>query len=401
MNNKTPQVSILGAGVSGITTGIVLQLLGYRTQIIAKDRTDKPLQPDDPEFASLYPSASIIPHSVFGTDIPDYFHDSQHIFELLLQEGVDGVSLNRHYEVFEYEKTVPSYLSQMKNVEHLEKNWRSDPAVPHHPETEYLEGWSFDCLFADWPIYMPQLFRWYEELGGSIELRKIQQQELPPLPSPIINCTGLAGRHLFGYNGLTKILKGHLVSIENAPPPTTSQGQTISYNYNPTAKRYADLEGNPQDVYCYPRSDGWIIGGSRLEGTVDEQGNWSGISPGKNSLQVDGVNLPAPIITLNHAILKKSYEVDLHNFTNRDVAIGYRYISTRDEGLCIERDTFRDSTVIHNYGHGGAGVTLSWGTAAEVARILAKELSPNTRKPGKNTLFKKLQKSLLQLVGNQ
>jgi len=42
----------------------------------------------------------------------------------------------------------------------------------------------------------------------------------------------------------------------------------------------------------------------------------------------------------------------------------------RPAGLRLEAETFGDKTVIHNYGHGGAGVSLSWGTghiAAEKA----------------------------------
>jgi D-amino-acid oxidase len=39
----------------------------------------------------------------------------------------------------------------------------------------------------------------------------------------------------------------------------------------------------------------------------------------------------------------------------------------RKSGLRLERDQLRDGrTVIHNYGHGGAGFTLSWGCAREV-----------------------------------
>ncbi|MDX1637943.1 MAG: hypothetical protein R3281_08245, partial [Balneolaceae bacterium] len=66
MSLNSNVVCIIGAGVNGITTGIVLQLLGYHTRIIAKDRADKPRDPSDPAFASLYPSASVIPHSVAG-----------------------------------------------------------------------------------------------------------------------------------------------------------------------------------------------------------------------------------------------------------------------------------------------------------------------------------------------
>jgi len=39
----------------------------------------------------------------------------------------------------------------------------------------------------------------------------------------------------------------------------------------------------------------------------------------------------------------------------------------RKSGVRLERDQLRDGrTVIHNYGHGGAGFTLSWGCAREV-----------------------------------
>jgi D-amino-acid oxidase len=39
----------------------------------------------------------------------------------------------------------------------------------------------------------------------------------------------------------------------------------------------------------------------------------------------------------------------------------------RRSGVRLERDQLRDGRIaIHNYGHGGAGFTLSWGCAREV-----------------------------------
>jgi D-amino-acid oxidase len=35
----------------------------------------------------------------------------------------------------------------------------------------------------------------------------------------------------------------------------------------------------------------------------------------------------------------------------------------------LEREELGGRTVIHCYGHGGAGVTLSWGCAAEVVGL--------------------------------
>ena len=41
----------------------------------------------------------------------------------------------------------------------------------------------------------------------------------------------------------------------------------------------------------------------------------------------------------------------------------------RDAGFVLKTDKLDDKLLIHNYGHGGAGVTLSWGCAAEVVRM--------------------------------
>jgi len=44
----------------------------------------------------------------------------------------------------------------------------------------------------------------------------------------------------------------------------------------------------------------------------------------------------------------------------------------RKSGVRLERDHLSDGrTVVHNYGHGGSGFTLSWGCAEEVFELTA------------------------------
>ena len=44
----------------------------------------------------------------------------------------------------------------------------------------------------------------------------------------------------------------------------------------------------------------------------------------------------------------------------------------RRSGVRLEGDQLRDGrTVVHNYGHGGSGFTLSWGCAREVLNLVA------------------------------
>ena len=52
-----------------------------------------------------------------------------------------------------------------------------------------------------------------------------------------------------------------------------------------------------------------------------------------------------------------------------DKAVGLR--PSRNE-VRLEADRSDDRMVIHNYGHGGAGVTLSWGCADEVVALVSR-----------------------------
>ncbi|MDX1618753.1 MAG: FAD-dependent oxidoreductase [Balneolaceae bacterium] len=261
----------------------------------------------------------------------------------------------------------------MKGFSRIDRRGQADPELPRLDSPEKLWGWTFDCFFAEWPVYLPFLFRWYEELGGAIEIAELTPESLNRMEGTIVNCLGLGSRFLFDDPAPHRALKGHLVRVADAPPIQTESGKTISYNYNPKREKYADAEGNSQDLYCYSRSDGWILGGSRLEGTIGPDGTWRGTEPEGPLVDVGGIGVPEPILALNDEILSHSYGISMNRYTDRTAKIGYRYIRDQDEGLRLEQVRMGNRRIIHNYGHGGAGVTLSWGCALRIARWIRAE----------------------------
>jgi len=48
----------------------------------------------------------------------------------------------------------------------------------------------------------------------------------------------------------------------------------------------------------------------------------------------------------------------------------------RDGGVRVEREELAGRTLVHDYGHGGSGVTLSWGCADEVLALIAATYAP-------------------------
>ncbi len=385
-------VSILGGGISGITTALTLQLLGYDTVCYAEHliREDTP---DDPRFSSLYPAASVIPHSITTGRLELLLPPSHEIFHILHRIEFPGMRMHRHYELFEYPVEDPSYAGFMRAFNRIEE--AGMPQLPKRPGAGKLHGWLFDCFVTEWPAYPRALYKLYRQSGGTLIQKRLDpaawQEQLPT--DIIVNCTGIWSAELFEDEEPRRVVRGHLLQVKNAPPVRDRQGSIPSYNYSPGAEIYSDPEGVPADVYFYPRSNGWVLGGSRQKGILDGEGHFRPASG-----EPDG-EPPPQIMNLNREILAHTYGIDLNNHADVEVKKGYRYLRRfNGEGLRLEKVRERSKNVIHNYGHGGAGVTISWGCALRVADMVAHPGGKSSQK-GSPHLLELLKEQISKAAG--
>lgn len=367
----TDKITVIGAGVSGVTTALTLQLLGYETEIITdKTVSDISHKNEYPEFASLFPSASVIPHSVYSNRLEELFKQSQAFFYELRKLTFPGLTTHKHFELFEFETDPPNYCDWMLNFSPIDK--LAETQLPQRSENIPLYGWVFDCIFADWSLYFPALIALYRQSGGRITKQKLEHKDISGLSSEIvINCAGTGGPLLFDDPSEDQlIMRGHLLHKAEAPLITNNAGKIISYNYTPQPDVYSDADGNACDVYCYPRKDGWILGGSRQLGQLTKDNKWENVEE-SSAYTIKEIKFPRQIIDLNNEIIDHSYGHSLDVSDDITPTVGYRYIQNRKNGLRLEQENISDKIVYHNYGHGGAGVTLSWGCAIEIAHQIS------------------------------
>ena len=375
----TEKITVIGAGVSGITTALTLQLLGFETEIVTdKKPSDIANKNNYPEFASLFPSASVIPHSVYSPQLEELFKQSQSFFYELRKHVFPGVTTHKHFEVFEFEADQQEYCNWMPNFTVFDE--LAETEIPRRSNDKPLYGWLFDCIFADWSLYFPALIALYQQSGGTITQQKLKQEDISDLSSEVvINCSGTGGPMLFDDPSENQlIMRGHLLHKTQAPLITTKDGEIVSYNYTPQPSVYSDAEGNACDVYCYPRKDGWILGGSRQVGQLTNDNIWENFGE-TSAYTINEIPFPKQIIDLNNEILNHTYDHSLEVSDNITPSVGYRYIRNRKNGLRLEKDSASGKTVYHNYGHGGAGVTLSWGCALEVVYQISSKNKDDVR----------------------
>ncbi|NIS09597.1 MAG: FAD-binding oxidoreductase [Candidatus Dadabacteria bacterium] len=248
----------------------------------------------------------------------------------LSKDDKTGVTFKKLFKLFEKEVSKPYWTKLVRSFEEVRK---SD--LPNG----YNYGFTVEVPQIEAPIYLKYLYDRFIESGGKVtklENELTSLEELYPENKIIVNCTGLGSLNLCEDSEMFPI-RGQLVK-------TTNPGVDKIYN---------DEDGPLAITYIVPRSSDCVLGGTAQEN------NWD--------LDIDP--------EISDTIISNSIKLvpELKDARILEHKAGLRPGRTE---VRLEAEKVSDNcTVIHNYGHGGAGFTLSWGCAEEVLEILKSIIS--------------------------
>lgn len=316
MSDTDLDVLVIGAGVSGLTTAVHLAEAGMRVRVWTAD---------PPEATTSYAAGAMWgPYLVEPVDKVRVW--SRHtLAELrrLVTKPETGVRLTAGIEASRTPVVPHEWVDQLDGFRTCSAN-----ELPHG----FVTGCRYIAPLVDMPIYLQYLTQRLTTAGGVIEFKRIDTlDDVANIAPVVVNCPGTGARDLVPDPDLTAI-RGQLVVVEN--PGIT--------------EFFTEDTGWSQDLlHIYPYGDTVVLGGLAAAGDWNRQ--------------------PDP--TIAAAILTRCAEVDprLRDAQAIEHRVGLR--PTRPQ-IRVEKQHINGTTVIHNYGHGGAGVTLSWGCAAEVAKLI-------------------------------
>ncbi|CAL9373416.1 putative D-amino-acid oxidase [Streptomyces sp. enrichment culture] len=308
-------VLVIGGGVVGLTTAVVLAERGVRVRLWTRDPVERTTSAVAGALWWPYriePVASARAWALRSLEVYEELAERPGTTGVRLVEGVLG-------------ETSPDEVGA----------WAAArlPGLRRATAEEYPAGPGVRARLPliDMPAHLPWLRERLLAAGGTVETRTVTDLARAGAPV-VVNCAGLGARELVP-DASVRPVRGQLVVVENPGIDTW----TVSTG------------PDGEMAYFFPQPGRLVLGGTA------EEDAWS--------LE------PDPAVA--EAIVRRCAAL-------RPEIAGARVLEHR-VGLRPARDTVRlerepladGRLLVHNYGHGGAGVTVAWGCADRAAALAA------------------------------
>lgn len=310
------RVTVVGAGVIGLTSAIRLRQAGFEADIIA---AELPLETVASSVAGAiwypYRSAADSREAAWG-------RISLSVFVEAARTGLPGLALKEMVDLRPSPAPDPWWADPDRGFRRCE---------PSELRGGYVDGYVQETAVIDVVPHLAHLADTLERLEGAITRARVE--DLADLAAPdriVVNCSGVGARHLAGDRDVHPV-RGQVVRV---------RGETVD--------RVTIVDEGPLAyAYVMPHGPECVLGGTRHPGAWDR----------------------TPDDAVTEQILEKAVilEPSLAGADVVGVKVGLR---PGREQVRLEHEHIPGTPgVIHNYGHGGNGWSLSWGCADEVVAI--------------------------------
>ncbi|AZP21616.1 FAD-binding oxidoreductase [Streptomyces aquilus] len=308
------EVVVVGGGVIGLTTAVVLAERGRRVRVWTRDPVERTTSAVAGALWWPYrirPVAAARAWALRSLDVYEQLAADPDRTGVRMVEGVLGEE--ELDDGFDWLTTRLPGLRAVTSEEYAGTGlWARLPLV-------------------DMAAHLPWLRRRFTAAGGVVETRTVS--DLKEVEAPVVvNCTGLGARELAADASVVPV-RGQLVVVEN-----------------PGIRTWVVSTGADGEMaYFFPQPGRLLLGGTAVEDA------WS--------------TEPDPAVA--EAIVRRCAALRPEIAGAR--VLGHRVgLRPARDAVRLERELLSDGRVlVHNYGHGGAGVTVAWGCAEEAAGLAA------------------------------
>ncbi len=316
------QIVVVGAGVSGLTSAICLAEAGWPVRVWA---TAMPQQTTSAVAGAVWAPPR---PATRATEALAWTAHSLRVFRDLAADPDTGVRMAPALAAGDLSDAMSSAAALIPDLR---------PVGPADIPDGYDIAFRATMPMIDMPHYLDYLVRRLAAAGCEIEARPVGSlAEVADTAPIVVNCAGLGAGGLAGDDTVRPLFGQHVVLT------------------NPGLRQlFLEVDGGPEWICFFPHPQRVVCGGISIPGRWDTTAD------------------PA----VSERILQRCRRIE-PRLREADVIGTITGLRPDRPSVRVEAEPLGRARLVHNYGHSSNGVTLSWGCARDVVRLVeAGELS--------------------------